>query len=270
MRLPPCDEIHYEAPPLKLAIAQIRFPAAMGGHHESAWAAFGHQLASEYPLHEEEAPPILPSGAQPPLSQTERIHRFTDHSKSWSVVLSDGALTLEAQTQGYSSSDELLRRFSHVLKAGHSKLNIHQRHRLGLRYINEIRHKDLSTLSSCTKHELLNEDLIGFAAKLSDNAEHMLQEVRFKESDGVFVVRHGLLRGSIAPPHAPNPEASPADPYYLLDLDYWDDRQMALDLEQTQKQLKDFSDLIYRFFRWTLGKRLEQEMKPIQRPGDIS
>ncbi|KFE62701.1 hypothetical protein DB31_3815 [Hyalangium minutum] len=45
---------------------------------------------------------------------------------------------------------------------------------------------------------------------------------------------------------------------------------MALDLEQTQKQLKDFSDLIYRFFRWTLGKRLEQEMKPIQRPGDIS
>ena len=149
---------------------------------------------------------------------------------------------------------DFLDRFRHLLETAQEQLEVTDRLRLGLRYINEVRYPGAENLAEW--RTLLNPEFVGFdAANLLDGRiNHVMQETQVQRSDGVLAVRHGLLNGTIVPPL---PQEQPADGrFYLIDLDYYDTTEYDLDIPATIKQMQDYNDVIYRFFRWTLSKKL--------------
>ena len=133
--------------------------------------------------------------------------------------------------------------------------------RLGLRYINEIRHHDAESLAKW--RTLLNPEFVGFEASslLDGKVDHTLHEIQVGRPDGTLAIRHGLLNGAVV---APVPQEQPANGYfYLVDLDYYDTTEHDLDISAIIKQMQDYNDIMYRFFRWTLSETLYNYLEPI-------
>ena len=88
----------------------------------------------------------------------------------------------------------------------------------------------------------------------------MVQEIQTRRSDGTLAIRHGLLPGVVVEPLQGRQDVSGR--FYLLDMDYYDVRSEALDMERTTKQLRDYNDVLYDFFRWSLSETLYTYLKP--------
>ncbi len=191
------------------------------------------------------------------------LYRFTDPAEAWSVVLGVDSLTLEARA--YSNVEDLLRRFEHVASAARDTLGIEERQRLGLRYVNEFRNEGASTLADWRAY--FHPEFLGYAADLfQDLVTYDGHQIRVTQSDGAFTVRHGLMRGTVVPPipgSAKTPENLPQGPFYLLDLDYSDERPGALNVKASRAQLVAYNAFIYRFFRWTLTEQHHTDLEPL-------
>jgi len=156
---------------------------------------------------------------------------------------------------------DFLDRFSQILEAAKNNLEISDRLRIGLRYVNEFRYPNAKDIADW--RSLLNPDFVGFEASslLEGHVNHMFQDVQIKRSDGVLAIRHGLLDGFVV---APLPQEQPdSGRFYLLDLDYYDMSEYELDIPATLVQMQKYNDIIYRFFRWTLGDELYNYLEPL-------
>src|SRR5439155_9426535 len=133
----------------------------------------------------------LSVGEAAQTSRIETLWRFATRDRTWAVVLGEAALTLEVP--GYTTIDEFSDRFSSVLKLAREQLRIVERTRLGLRYINEVRHPHARNLGDWGT--LLRREFVGFAASdlLGGAVDQSRHELRVQQPDGVMVVRHGLV-----------------------------------------------------------------------------
>jgi uncharacterized protein (TIGR04255 family) len=260
MSLPDYPQVRFSRSPLKQVVAQIRFPALLRLGEISSVASFQDRIRGSYPEFQREQRAAFQVPVEQPSSLlTEAYYRFSDREGRWSVRLTEASLTLE--TKSYLTADDLAARFQQVLGAAQETLGLDERQRLGLRYLNELRVPEVTTLAHWS--QWLRPEFVGFSAPLFDEpVEHTAQEVRVRRADGVFTVRHGLLKGSsLLPGKTGEPLA--AEPFYLLDLDYWDARRVPLDVKATLEQLQSFSRFIYRFFRWTLSDSLYSALEPV-------
>lgn len=254
--LPEVERVLFRNPPLRLVVGQVRFPLLLRFNDGAFIAPFQEALADDYPVVSREQQisfQVSPKGLQ---SGGETLLRLSSRDALWAVVLGEGALTLEVR--GYSSIEEFSRRFAKALSAARDLLNVRERARLGLRYINEFRDDAAQTLEEWRR--LLRPEVLGFAGTdlLGGSIEQMVQEVQVKRHDGVLAVRHGLLVGGVVEPVPPG-----AGRFYLLDMDYYDGRQGVLDVDGTTRTLGDYNDVMYRFFRWCLGDELYKRLEPI-------
>jgi uncharacterized protein (TIGR04255 family) len=259
MRLPEYEWVQFKKAPLRLVIGQVRFTIMPRFEQKAFIAGFQEAIRSEYPRVFRE-PTVTyqpsPTGIHP--STGEMIWRFSSRDAHWSVVVSESALTLE--TRAYASMQDFLDRFRRLLETAQEQLEVTDRLRLGLRYINEVRYSGAENLVEW--RALLNPEFVGFdaASFLDGKIDHMIQEIQVQRTDGVLAVRHGLLNGAIVPPL---PQEQPATGrFYLIDLDYYDTTEYNLDIPATMKQMQDYNDVMYRFFRWTLGKKLYDYLEP--------
>lgn len=259
MPLPDCQQVRFSRSPLKQVVAQIQFPALLRIGEGSFVARFQDRIRGSYPefQREQQAAFQLPV-VQPSSVLTETYYRFSDREGRWSVRLTEASLTLE--TQSYLTADDLAARFQQVLSAARETLGLDERQRLGLRYLNELRMPGATTLAHWSRW--LRPEFTGFSAPLDEPVEHTAQEVRVRRADGVFTVRHGLLRGSTLLPEQAGAPLT-AEPFYLIDLDYWDARRVPLEVKGTMEQLRSFSRFCYRFFRWTLSDSLYSALEPV-------
>lgn len=260
MPLPEYSQVRYARPPLRLVVCQVRFPSVLRIADPAFVANFQDAVAGEYPkFRREQQLGVQVSNMR--LAETSHVmsYRFSDAEGLWSVLLAEDSLTLEAYA--YSSSEDLLRRFEHVTAAARDTLGIETRQRLGLRYVNEFRHPEKTQLADW--RDLFQPGFLGFAASVFDEpVGYALQQVQVQRQDGLFVVRHGVLRGTTIPPH---PSLSPSDPqgaFYLLDLDYSDPRSVPLDVTSSREQLRAYNHFSYRFFRWTLSENHHAALEP--------
>ncbi len=257
--LPNVERVLFKNPPLRLVVGQVRFPLLLRFNEGSFIAPFQEAVADDYPVVSREQQvsfQVSVKGLQP---GGETLLRFSTRDAQWAVVLGEGALTLEVR--GYSSIEEFSGRFKKVLATAKEKLVIKDRSRLGLRYINEFRHEAGRTLGAWTK--LLNPTLLGFSGSdlIDGSVEHMVQETQVRRPDGVLAIRHGLLTGGVVEP-TPAPTVA-SGRFYLLDMDYYDARPEELDVEATTARLRDYNDIMYRFFRWSLGKQMFDYLEPM-------
>lgn len=265
--LPEYRRVVFAKSPLRLVVGQVRFPIMLRFGDSAFLASFQEALHSEYPHVAREnqvALALSPKGIQQEIGGT--LVRFSARDGGLSVVVGESAITLEARRRkpaeqsGYLTADDFLRRFERVLSVAQETLGITERARVGLRYVNEIRHPEGLSLADWGR--LLNPEFVGFAATdlLGGEVSQMLQEVQVQRSDGILAIRHGLLTGAVVDPSSA--EARIAGPFYLIDMDYFDPTECPLDALSTVSQMKAFNDTMYRFFRWTLGDTLYGHLEP--------
>jgi uncharacterized protein (TIGR04255 family) len=260
MKLPKYEWVQFKKSPLRLVIGQIRFTIMPLFEQRSFMASFREAIRSMYPRVSREPTvsyQLSPGGIS--ASSGETIWRFSSRDHLWSVVLGEAAITLE--TRSYLSMRDFLDRFRQILEAATQTLEVTDRLRLGLRYINEIRYPGAENLSAW--RSLLNPEFAGFdvAGLLDGNVDHTLQEVRIQRSNGILAIRHGFLKGSTV---APIPQEFPvSERFYLVDVDYYDTAEYDLDIPATISQMQEYNDVMSRFFRWTLSEKLYNYLEPV-------
>lgn len=261
MKLPQYERVRLKKAPLRLVIGQIRFTIMPRFEQKAFIAGFQEAIRPHYPKVSREASvtyQLSPLGINP--GQGETLWRFSSRDNQWAVVVGESAITLESRV--YSTMSDYLDRFAQILQIANKTLDITDRLRLGLRYINEIRYPTAENFAQW--RGLFNPEFTGFdaASLLDGKVDHTLQEIQVNRTDGVLAIRHGLLSGAIV---APLPQEQPrSGQFYLLDLDYYDMTECDLDISATVKQMQDYNDLMYRFFRWTLSEMLFDYLEPFR------
>jgi uncharacterized protein (TIGR04255 family) len=259
MTLPPHEWVRFRKTPLRLVIGQVRFTIMPRFGQDAFIAGFQEAIRTDYPKVSREAAmtfQLSPAGVQ--TEAGEKLWRFSSRDLLWSVVVSESAITLEARK--YSTMKDFLARFHSVLEAAKEQLEITDRLRLGLRYVNEIRYNEAKKLSDW--REFLNAEFVGFDVSelLGGQVNHTIQEIQVNRSDGILAIRHGLLSGSVVAPLGS--DRAETGQFYLIDLDYYDMGEYDLDIPSTLRQMQAYNDVMYQFFRWTLKDKLYDYLEP--------
>lgn len=240
---------HFDSAQLELSVVQLKFPPIARFDETGYMAGIKEALTAEYPLME--TAPVMNLVVSPQgISQSEggKVLRFSTIDRAWTVGLAQDSVSLE--TREYTDIAEFSRRFTEVLADVEAHLRPRHQLRLGLRYINEFRHRGGDTYAGWLR--LLNPDLLGLAGRgiLGGTVEHTLGEVRTRRDDGVVLVRHGFLQGSTVMP-APG-RAPKAGPFYLLDLDYFDESPHKFDARIPGERMERYNSFLFKVFRWAI------------------
>ncbi len=248
--LPTYDQVIFRNSCLEMCLAQLRYPPVQRFSDEKYMLGIREALATEYPLvTTEQAMNIVISPQGIGQTPGADMLRFTSIDSRWSVVLSSNFVSLE--TREYTDINELSTRFASVLRHIDAHFNPRHQLRFGLRYINEFRHPKGDSYNAWM--HFLNSDLLGLGARgvLGGRVEQTVGEVLTRRSDGHLLVRHGFLQGTTITPTLNRP-AKPGQ-FYLLDLDYYDETPVKFDVEAPIEQMRQYNDVLYRVFRWSIG-----------------
>ncbi len=254
--LPPVDRVLFDKAPLVLTLAQVRYPAVIRFGEQSRLAALQDDLAGDYPdarPEQQMSVTVNLSGVQQSQAGST-LWRFSSLDGTWSVVVGQDAVTIESRA--YEQIDHFSERVRRVLDAVEKHLSPTHQRRLGLRYVNEFRHEDGETMA--TWRGLLNSELLGLSGRLGESVDHSFHEIRASTEDGVLLIHHGLLRGSASG----TPEVAASEPYYLLDLDYFDETPTAWNTEEVVLRICDWNEIMYRLFRWSMTPSLFEHLGP--------
>jgi len=260
MPLPEFEHVRFRRSPLKLVVGQLQVPIMLRFSEPVFIARFQEAIHRDYPkLTRGQQTTITVSRQGMDPIGNEALWHFASRDGAWSVAVTETAITL--QVEGYSTRDEFFERFKAILANARDTLGIEDRTRLGLRYVNEFRFPEATTLADW--RPLLTPEFVGFAAAelLDGNVEQLFHNLVVRRTDGVLAIRHGLL-----PERLPSQDVSVTPSTgrpYLLDLDYFDPTEGTLDTDMVIAILHDYNDVIYRFFRWTLSTRLYNYLEPI-------
>jgi uncharacterized protein (TIGR04255 family) len=253
LALPATDLKHLKAAPLRVALAQVRFAPVHAIEKRDRVADFQDQLADSYTARDPQVPQTLTiqfgplsTPSAPSVFAPEFVWPFEDRERGWSVSLSSTSLALEAAT--YDDFDDFLAEFQSVVSALTATFHPRECSRLGLRYVNEIvdeRLRENDGLLVLLRRELVSP----VGTELGSDLRGSLCELRFRESLGTLVLRHGLIRADT----------------YLLDYDYFKEESDAFEGEIVTKTIESFHDVIERLFVWCLSDIYLSELKGSQR-----
>ena len=242
LNLPQQPERLYEKNPLKLVLAQLRFPPLLGFEATATLAPFQQTLADDFPLlQEEQQIAFAINGEGIAATPQNKVWRFRTIDGGRSIVLGRDFVGLEATN--YATFSELssdVRRAIGALRALDTPPKVFQR--LGLRYLNELRHEEAHKPSDWKP--FLNEELLGLVGGdlLSDAVSQAVQEIRLNDDGVMLIVRHGYL----------GPEATDNKPFYLIDLDCFSEATGEVQEDEILDQLTEFHERVHNLFELAL------------------
>jgi uncharacterized protein (TIGR04255 family) len=257
LNLPEVDRLLFERAPLVLTVAQVRYPASVRFGEQASLADLQESLVEEYPIasKEQQISLAVNVGGIEQTEGTNLLWRFSTPDRKWSVIVGQDAVTLEVRS--YVKIEHFCEKLSRILGAIKKHIRPTYQLRQGLRYINEFRYENADTME--TWKDLLNADLLGLSGLYAKNINHSYHDIRAQFDNEALVIRHGLLRGSAVPPLGTSPGN---DPYYLLDMDYFDETPMPWDSGKVIDKMREWNDIMYRLFRWSMSERLSEALGP--------
>jgi uncharacterized protein (TIGR04255 family) len=242
LNLPQQPERLYETNPLKLVLAQLRFPPLLGFEATATLAPFQRALADEYPMLQEEQQVAFAINAEGIAATPQnKVWRFRTIDGGRSIVLARDFVGLEATN--YTMFTEFasdFRRAVAALGALDTPPKVFQR--LGLRYLNELRHEEAHKPSDWKP--FLNEELLGLVGGdlLGDAVSQAVQEIRLNDDGVMLIVRHGYF----------GPEATDNKPFYLIDLDCFSEATGEVEEDQILDRLREFHERVHNLFELSL------------------
>lgn len=249
--------------PLALVVAQVQFPAILSVQTDQALLArFQEQIRARYPylfLGQQFGFNVGPQGVEQQHQASGRLYQFTDMDRQWMVTLTANSISLEARN--YTDYEEFSERLLRILASACEVYNIALRVRLGLRYVNEIRHPNAQNPGDWAS--LINPQLLGPLADtgLSPLITSSYQEAALQLDNGGLTMRHGhFAQGTtVAPPPGEAPKEG--GPFYLLDFDAYDENGRDLDDHTLDELLKSYNHTMFQLLCWGVQKGLFEYLK---------
>ena len=248
--------------PLALVVAQVRFPPVLSIQTDrKALARFQDLIRDRYPyvyVGQQLDLEVGPQGIEQQQA-SGRIYQFADADREWAAALAVDSVTLEARH--YTNYEDFSQRITSLIAAVKEVYRVTERVRLGLRYINEIRHPDATTVTDW--EPLLRHELLGLAAsrEIAPLLESTVQELRLNLQNGGLTIRHGHVpRGTTVAP-LPGEQPQDAGSFYLLDFDTFDEGRRDLDDHTLDELLRSYNHTMFQLFRWLVQDELYDYLK---------
>jgi uncharacterized protein (TIGR04255 family) len=237
-------------PPLRLALAQMRFPRLLG-LAEADVRPVQRGLAERYPrpsLGRAAEIILTPSGVAAGGGEAEPVFQFRSDDEAWTVTLTPASISLE--TTAYIDFADFIARWDELLAVVAGELGVARQERIGLRYINELACP--AEPAPAEIKDLVRDELVGAvgAHPRTQRLVSSMHEQRFAQESGVCTLRHGLVI------------KAPEDAAYILDMDFYDDHPRRFDQEAQVRQLADFNHGAFELFRWSVPPTLFASFDP--------
>jgi len=252
--------VDLERSPIVLALVQLQFPAILSiKTDEKMVARYQDRVRERYPyffVGQQVEFLLGPQGvAQQPAQASN--WQFKDIEQNWTITITTNAVTLE--TRRYTSISDFVDRMAEAVLAAKEVFGITVQQRVGLRYVNEIRHSEVEKPSDW--RQFMNLALLGPLSDdaVADSIESTAQELRLTTSDGSLILRHGATRGTTV---ALEPgTVAPEGEFYLLDIDAFNEEGRELDVRALGELVKSYNSTIYSLFRWSMNDQLFEHLR---------
>lgn len=252
------------APPFQLeghrlaqVLCQIRFSPVLRIRQDDAVIAFQEAIRHTYPRYAKQQGMdllITPAGVQQqpvPIAQ----HRFDDSGGIFTAILSPEFIALE--TSRYTDIDDFVGRIVALASVVEEHYAPDEIHRIGLRFINELR-----LTAPDPKAEMraaIAPVLLGAPGsdELVDAVNGAQQLLELTGDSSRMLVRHGLhSQGgtTVLDPLALANQSAPelSRPFYLLDIDAFNESNARYSVEGIEATLREFNDDTRSFFAWSV------------------
>ncbi len=247
---------------IQLALCQLRVPRILRIHEPGFVAPFQEAIGTDYPALTEQQQfglVIGPDGVnQIPAS---KVWRFDDRNRHWSVVLASDFIALE--TRRFTGIEEFSSRLRSVLDAFGETFAPTLRGRLGLRFVNNLRHDDATSPSDWAR--FLRPSLLGPLADdlASDKISQAFQELRMPlDATSALVLKHGFMPTASAVPVDLLGGPTTVGPFYLLDIDCAEDLEADFVVDDICNRIHDFNEAIREVFMWATLPEFQAYLEP--------
>ena len=241
---PPVASVPLRRSPLRLVIAQLRFPRVIALTDESYVGQLQELIRGTYSdLRKDAENQVIlgPQGVQ--AQQSSEVWRFTDAKTGWEVSLAQEFVALS--THSYTSRDDFMVRLRAVLEAVQQVAQLQTAERFGVRYIDRISSEPLGRISELVRPEVLGP--VSPHGAHGADLQHSLTDCQYAlEGSRALRARWGLLPANSTFDPAVEPDSEVT---WVLDLDAFVGRQ-NFELDAILRHARELTDVIYRYFRW--------------------
>jgi uncharacterized protein (TIGR04255 family) len=257
--IPPASPFRLQNHQLVQVLCQIRFSTVLRINQDDAVIPFQEAIRHTYPRYAKQQGMtvlITPQGVQQQAAAAGQ-HRFDDSDGVFTAILTPDFVALE--TNQYADIEDFVRRIIELAAVVEEHFAPAEIQRIGLRFINELR---LSSPDPKTEmREAIRLTLLGPAGsdELIDAVAATQQILDLAgDEDTRMLIRHGLqpLGGTTVDPLAAHGQLGPqlAQPFYLLDIDAFTERNIRYSIEGIEATLREFNDDVRSFFAWGVNE----------------
>ena len=251
MNLPDVPRVIYNKTSLTEVICQFRFPPILK-ISVGVPAAFQEIVRSEFPSYElrQESGqiPIPEEFRDAIMPQLPKKFNFINKQKTTRITLTEKFLALS--TTSYGRFEEFRTNMNLALKALNKVYKPSFYDRVGLRYIDIIKRKELNILDS-KWHELLKSQFAGeLSGALSDDIQGIETNSLYTFEWGKLHCRHGLI------------ELENQEECYFIDNDFYKDNE-TIEYSEIKSIIGEFNALEKRFLRSCISDKLHAAMEPV-------
>jgi uncharacterized protein (TIGR04255 family) len=239
---------------LAQVLCQIRFSPVLRIRQDDAVIAFQEAIRHTYPRYAKQqgmALVVTPEGVQQQAAAAAQ-HRFDDSEGIFTAILSPDFVALE--TNQYTDVDDFVGRVVALAEAVAEHYEPDEIQRVGLRFINELRLTAPDPKDEM--REAITPALLGAVGsdELVEVVAGAQQILELVGDDNRMLVRHGLHpQGgtTVDQPVLQNqPRPEQAQPFYLLDIDAYNERSIRYSVEGIEATLREFNEDVRSFFAW--------------------
>lgn len=235
----------------------LRFPSILRIENEAP-SSFQDAIRAQYPFFEEKSLGF-PSPMPGPISVKIGLaglpassYEFSSPDRNWVISLTKEWIALTCRE--YSKWSEFADRLQPPLEAFQKQYSPAFYVRSGLRYQNIIQRSQLG-LDGEAWSGLINPKIAGVLS-----CEEFTGSIEQSWSDFVICEKNGRDRLHLQHGLATKQTADLADEVYVLDLDIYTQERMSINDANTK--LKSFNNEAGKVFRWCIGDRLHEALRP--------
>lgn len=233
--------IEFRNNPLKVVVAQIRFPAIYGLTEPAALAAIQATLGRLYPKALPRIPNVTvnigPGGVADTSTDAGPV-RFATDDESWLINITPEWISVE--TQAYVSWVGFRARFEEFLAAIPADLRPRRISRFGVRYVDQIQAPGVATASDWRPY--IEQSLLGPEGALlfDDRIVQGLQQLSFRMNEDAINLRHGYVR---------NEATADFPSTYVIDSDLFTETEQPFDVPAILARADRYHDWAWNLFR---------------------